>query len=151
VGKGSGNSKSSKLGWEEGEYAHWYARKTIHAQLCPLLCVICTMTPGAVVLSTARTNCQDVFTCLQEYRCCEQEQAWRATQRQHLIPIFPFNDYIWSGEDRNDTLSSLAPTDQGTSRAVRMLTPCLLNLLVRILHSFFVVLFSLATTQVLWE
>jgi len=91
VGKGSGNSKYSKLGWEEGEYAHWYARKTIHAQLCPLLCVICTMTPGAVVLSTARTNCQDVFTCLQEYRCCEQEQAWIATQRQHLIPIFPFN------------------------------------------------------------
>ena len=50
-----------------------------------------------------------------------------------------------------DTLSSLVPSDQGTSRAVRMLTPCLLNLLVRILHSFFVVLFGVATTQVLWE
>jgi len=38
------------------------------------------------------------------------------------IVIVPFTVvyYIWSGEDRNDTLSSLAPTDQGTSRAVRM-------------------------------
>ena len=53
--------------------------------------VVSTTNPGAVVLSTARANCQDFFTCSQEYRCCKQNQPWIATLRAHPLPMFPFN------------------------------------------------------------